>query len=47
MSSWAVVLVVCGLALLATLYGIYEGPMCVRCGGRGKHREGCPLRDKW
>jgi hypothetical protein len=41
-SSGLVVLIVCALALLAVLHGIYDGPICVQCGGRGRHRRGCP-----
>lgn len=40
------ILVVCACIILYAISNLYRSGMCGRCGGRGAHRDDCPLRDK-
>lgn len=38
--------VVAGFLALVCLRNLYDLAVCVQCGGRGRHRRGCPLSDE-
>lgn len=38
------ILTICSGIILYAVSNVYNGHCCIECGGRRKHRRGCPLR---